>query len=106
LEGDRVFVNRLAYDLKVPFTTWHLLQWGDPARGDIVVLISPVDGRRLVKRVIGLPGDRVAVRRGLAFIDGVSVSYAPMGRARREELERLGFDASALAVESLAGRAH
>ena len=37
LEGDRIFVNKLAYDLKVPFTTRHLAQWSDPRRGDIVV---------------------------------------------------------------------
>src|SRR5262245_2917538 len=36
LEGDRVFVNKLAYDLKVPFTTMHLATWSDPKRGDIV----------------------------------------------------------------------
>src|SRR5262245_40087463 len=55
LEGDRVVVNKLAYDLKVPFTTWHVAEWGNPQRGDIVVFFSPVDGTRLVKRVIGLP---------------------------------------------------
>src|SRR5215218_9053882 len=37
IEGDRIFVNKLAYDLKVPFTTWHITQWGDPKRGEIVV---------------------------------------------------------------------
>ena len=36
LEGDRVVVNKLAYDLKVPFTTWHLREWADPERGEIV----------------------------------------------------------------------
>jgi len=41
LEGDRVFVNKLAYDLKVPFTTWHIAQWSNPQRGDIVVFFSP-----------------------------------------------------------------
>jgi signal peptidase I len=30
LEGDRVFVNKLAYDLKVPFTTWHITEWSNP----------------------------------------------------------------------------
>jgi signal peptidase I len=59
LEGDRVFVNKLAYDLKVPFTTWHIAKWGEPKRGDIVVFFSPADGKRLVKRVIGLPGDQI-----------------------------------------------
>ena len=44
LEGERVFVNRAAYDLKVPFTTLRLAQWSDPSRGDIVVLYSPHDG--------------------------------------------------------------
>src|SRR5712672_2734100 len=51
LEGDRIFVNKLAYDLKVPFTTWHIAEWSNPQRGDIVVFYSPKDGRRLVKRV-------------------------------------------------------
>src|SRR5512137_2414693 len=56
VEGDRVFVNKLAYDLKVPFTTWHLAEWASPQRGDIAVFYSPHDGKRLVKRVAGLPG--------------------------------------------------
>src|ERR1700761_3674297 len=50
LEGDYVFVNKVAYDLKVPFTTLHLAQWSNPQRGDIVVFYSPKDGTRLVKR--------------------------------------------------------
>src|SRR5271170_4889031 len=62
LEGDRIFVNKLAYDLKVPFTTWHLAEWANPKRGDIVVFYSPEDGTRLVKRVVGLPGDVVELR--------------------------------------------
>jgi len=63
LEGDRVFVNKLAYDLRVPFTRIRLGAWARPERGDIVVLDSPHDGKRLVKRVIGIPGDRVEMRR-------------------------------------------
>src|SRR5437763_6989365 len=61
-EGDRVVVNKLAYDLKFPFTTYELAKWGNPQRGDIVVLFSPLDGVRLVKRVIALPGDHVELR--------------------------------------------
>src|SRR5438309_11830367 len=49
VEGDRVFINKLAYDFKVPFTTWHLAEWSNPRRGDIVVFYSPHDGKRLVK---------------------------------------------------------
>ena len=76
LEGDRVFVNKLAYDLKVPFTTWHIAEWSNPQRGDIVVFFSPKDGQRLVKRVIGLPGDTVEMRDEQLIINGQPVEYA------------------------------
>ncbi|MBI1835542.1 MAG: signal peptidase I, partial [Burkholderiales bacterium] len=59
LEGDRVIANRIAYDIKVPFTDVILKQVADPQRGDIVTFSSPEGGTRLVKRVIGLPGDVV-----------------------------------------------
>jgi signal peptidase I len=75
VQGDRVFVNKLAYDLKTPFTTWHLAQWGDPKRGDIVVFFSPVDGTRLVKRVVGVPGDRVELKDDHLLVNGVAANY-------------------------------
>jgi signal peptidase I len=71
LEGELVFVNKLAYDLKVPFTTLHLSAWGNPARGDVVVFYSPQDGTRLVKRVVGLPGDIIALRNDVLYLNGV-----------------------------------
>jgi len=78
IEGDRVFVNKLAYDLKVPFTTRHLARWGDPARGDVVVLKSPADGMRLVKRVVGIPGDVIAMQNDQLTVNGKPVAYEPM----------------------------
>lgn len=69
-EGDRVVVNKLAYDLKVPFTTINIVKWGDPKRGDIVVLFSPVDGTRLVKRVVAVPSDNVEMRDNQLFVNG------------------------------------
>src|SRR4249920_2590657 len=70
VEGDRVLVNKLAYDLKVPFTTLHLAEWGNPERGDIAVFYSPHDGKRLVKRVIGLPGDIIELRENQLLLNG------------------------------------
>lgn len=80
LEGERVFVNRAAYDLKVPFTTWRIARWADPARGDVVVLISPHDGRLLLKRVVGIPGDRIEMRANRLVVNGVDANYAETGR--------------------------
>lgn len=75
VQGDRVFVNKLAYDLKVPFTRWHLAQWSNPKRGDIVVFISPADGVRLVKRVVGLPGDTIEMVQDSLLINGRPLEY-------------------------------
>ena len=49
LEGDLIFVNKAAYDLRIPLTLHRLAKWSDPQRGDIVVCFSPEDGIRLVK---------------------------------------------------------
>ena len=89
IEGDRVFVNKLAYDLRVPFTTLRLAEWSDPERGDIVVLLSPENGRRLIKRVIGVPGDVLELRRNRLFVNGRPARYEPV---EREVADRLRQD--------------
>jgi signal peptidase I len=94
LEGDRIFVNRMAYDVRLPFLGWPLLHRGDPARGDIVILWSPVDGRRLVKRAVAIPGDTVAVRAGRLLLNGVSARYEPLGGGI--VLEKVGDRAHAM----------
>ena len=77
-EGDRVVVNKLAYDLKIPFTTIQVFQWDDPTRGDIVVLFSPVDGTRLVKRVVAVPGDQVEMRDNQLYVNGKVARQSPI----------------------------
>lgn len=74
LEGDRIFVNKLAYGLRVPLTTRWIARWSTPSRGDIVVFASPAGGTRLVKRVVGLPGDRVRVSGNVLFVNGVAAT--------------------------------
>src|ERR1044071_6595116 len=75
LEGDMVLVNKLAYDLKVPFTLQRLAAWNDPKREDIVVFFSPHDGTRLVKRVVGVPGDTVEMRGNVLLVNGKTMDY-------------------------------
>jgi signal peptidase I len=79
LEGDRVVVNKLAYDLKVPFTTWHLAQWNDPRPGEIVTFYSPADEKLLIKRVIGVPGDVVSMRNNQLYINDKPATYSRLG---------------------------
>jgi signal peptidase I len=81
LEGDRVVVNKLAYDLKLPFTTWHLAKWDSPARGEIVTFYSPKDGKLLIKRVIGVPGDVIALRNNQLFVNNRASEYAKLDSA-------------------------
>lgn len=106
LEGDRVFVNKLAYDLKVPFTTWHIAEWGNPQRGDVVVFYSPHDGTRLVKRVIGLPGDVVELRDEQLLLNGTPVEYAPLDPAVSGQVAVAERAHSRFATERLPERAH
>src|SRR5688572_28297322 len=103
LEGDRVFVNKLAYDLKVPFTSWRLARWSEPQRGQIVVFFSPYDEKRLVKRVIGLPGDRVEMRNRVLYVNGAAVPQEPLDASR---FDAASLDGAVPSSEDLSGRRH
>ena len=106
LEGDRVFVNKLAYDFKVPFTTWHIAEWGNPQRGDIVVFFSPHDGKRLVKRVIGLPGDTIELRNNALVINGEPVTYQPIAEELLRDIPVAAREGRIFATEKLPSQAH
>jgi signal peptidase I len=70
LEGERIFVNKLAYGLRVPFTSTRVTTWAAPQRGDVVTFPSPRDGTRLIKGVVGLPGDVIQIRQGVLHLNG------------------------------------
>lgn len=76
LEGDRILVNKLAYDLRIPLTHIAVHNFADPKRGDIVVFDSSAADTRLVKRVIGLPGDTVLMRNNRLIINGIEARYS------------------------------
>src|SRR5207247_5722659 len=106
LEGDRVFVNKLAYDLKVPFTTWHVAEWSNPQRGDIVVFFSPHDGKRLVKRVVGLSGDTIELRDNTLIINGSPLAYQPIAEEVLRDLAPADRAGRVFASEQLPGQTH
>ena len=106
LEGDRVVVNKLAYDLKVPFTTWHIAEWSNPQRGDIVVFLSPADGTRLVKRVVGLPGDTVSMENNHLFVNGEPIAYEPLESTIADRIDSHERGSHEFAAEQLGDRRH
>jgi signal peptidase I len=75
LEGDVVFVNRLAFNVKVPLTDLVLARTGEPQRGDVVTFSSPKGGTRLIKRIMAVPGDVVEMRGEQMIINGQPASY-------------------------------
>jgi len=102
VEGDVVFVNRLAYDMKLPLSDIVLAHMGDPQRGDIVTFASPKDGTRLIKRVVGIPGDRVSMRDNRLFINDEEADYVALGSEGAAHVGQQGV-AAQLEEESVAG---
>ncbi len=84
LIGDHLFVNKFVYGAKIPFTNLRLPGLREPARGDVVVFLVARNGSRIipadrrpdlprddfVKRIVGLPGDRIEVRGSRVFVNG------------------------------------
>lgn len=78
LVGDRIVVDKLAYDLRVPFTLTRLARWSEPARGDVVTFPSPEDEKLLVKRIVAVPGDVVSLQDNVLSINGERARYTPV----------------------------
>lgn len=104
IEGDRIWVNNLAFGLRIPLTTSWIARWGEPVRGDIVTLASPEDGKRLVKRVVAVGGDEVELRNNRLLVNGEPIAYSG------EHREIIDVDGRPLAVtfadELLPGHPH
>jgi signal peptidase I len=73
LVGDILFVNKLAYGAEVPLTTKRLPPTRVPQRGEVIVFKWPLDhAKPFVKRLVGLPGDTIAMRSGRLQVNGVA----------------------------------
>ena len=85
VEGDRIFTNKMAYDVHVPFTHTSLYKVSDPKRGDIIVFDSEVANERLIKRVIGIPGDRVRLDNNVLTINGQRLAYGDISSVKQTQ---------------------
>lgn len=80
LTGDFILVNKFAYGLRLPITNTKFVDIGEPERGDVVVFHPPhYPQQDWIKRVIGLPGDRIAYRDNRVWINGEPLGYESLG---------------------------
>lgn len=69
--GDHIFVAKFSYGISVPFTNAKILKWRQPERGDVIVFKFPNDPEiDYIKRVVGLPGDKIEIRANEIFVNG------------------------------------
>jgi signal peptidase I len=76
LIGDHLIVSRIGYDAGIPFTNVHVPLWRNPKRQDIVVFRAPLPNEGnpdFIKRVIGVPGDRVRIVGGQVYVNGTAI---------------------------------
>jgi signal peptidase I len=101
--GDRILIDKAAYDIRLPLTHISLIHLADPQRGDIVVLDSHAADERLVKRVIGLPGDKIALRSNVLYVNGMAATYSPVSVSgiHDDQLDPASYD-----VERVDGMQH
>ena len=102
LVGDFILVNKFTYGIRIPVTKTKLIDLNEPQRGDIVVFRWPVNPRLdYIKRVVGLPGDRIRYQNKTLFINDQPMPidavgpYQPEGSGMRalgsvEGREKLG----------------
>ncbi len=95
LVGDFLFVNKMAYgyaQVSCPFSMCPFsgrIFGGEPELGDVVVFRHPVNGEDFIKRVMGLPGDKVQVKHSVVFINGVEAKQEQVNDFE-ETFERQG----------------
>ena len=95
-EGDRILTNKMAYDLRIPFTHIPLVKLNDPQTGDIIVFDSKAADKRLIKRVIGLPGDTIALDNNELIINEKKLDYKSL-QSNVDSLDK---------IENLNGKKH
>jgi signal peptidase I len=80
LIGDFILVNKFTYGIRLPVINTKVFDLGSPKRGDVIVFRYPEDpSTPFIKRVVGLPGDRVAYYDKTLWLNGRPVAQTPVG---------------------------
>ena len=80
--GDHIFVNKFCYGLRLPFTKWWFLEWGEgPERGDVVVFMFPEDeSKDFIKRIVAIPGDTLELRDNELIVTDAAGQSVPVSQ--------------------------
>ncbi|HXF66029.1 MAG TPA: signal peptidase I [Burkholderiales bacterium] len=106
LVGDFILVNKFTYGIRLPIVNVKVLDVNQPRRGEIMVFRYPENpGLDYIKRVIGLPGDRITYRDKRLWINGEEVRVRPNGEYNYLE-GGLNFVTAQMLIEELDGRPH
>jgi signal peptidase I len=103
VDGDFIVVDKFSYGLRVPLINRKVRSIGEPRRGDVVVFRSPANPAiNLIKRLVGLPGERIVVRNNRVFVNGALIPLRADGLYAGD----FGFTGSQLEVETFDGAEH
>ena len=75
--GDFILVSKWTYGIRLPVLRAKIIDVGSPERGDVMVFFPPHEERYFIKRVVGLPGDKIYVLNGVVFINGDKMEQTP-----------------------------
>ncbi|MDA9599043.1 signal peptidase I [bacterium] len=68
--GDFILVSKWTYGIRLPVLRTKIIDISSPERGDVMVFFPPHEDRYFIKRVVGLPGDRIHVLNGVLYVNG------------------------------------
>lgn len=105
IQGDFIFVNKWGYGLRLPVVNWKVVPIGEPERGDVIVFRKPTDPSVVfIKRLVGLPGDRVQVEGAQVSVNGEPVAIEPRDAYRGAKEEQYPY--AVVAAERFDGGEH
>ncbi len=86
--GDHLLVNKFIYGPRIPFTDTRIFSWKEPKRGEIIVFKYPEnEDKNFIKRVVGIPGDKIQVVNGKLLINDQAVPLMPAGPPADKSVE-------------------
>ena len=97
--GDYILVNKWIYGVRLPVLRTKIIDVSEPERGDVMVFYPPHSERYFIKRVIGLPGDKINLIKGQLFVNGEKMPQTAY-------LEEPAAPRSVVMTENLTGVEH